>query len=276
MTDIGTMRLHEVMVVVYAVSLVFYFIDFLNSNVRLRRIAEWTLILVWILQSVFLGMEFLEDRRLPVLSLFEGVNFYAWLIISLSLVIHLFRRADFAVFFLNGIGFVAVVIATFGAAGEKGSAVGDALISELLFIHITSAMLAYTAFSLSFVFAILYLRLYRTLKKKDWNSQWGRLPSLEQAKRAMTFSVIAGVPILLVSLILGLQWAFIAAGEFPIWDPKIIGSFLLIIIYCILLYMQRRGRLNGPDVAWGHIFAFLALVVNFLLISRLSVFHFWY
>ncbi|WP_040228976.1 cytochrome C assembly family protein [Bhargavaea cecembensis] len=276
MTDIGTMRLHEVMVVVYAVSLVFYFIDFLNSNARLRRIAEWTLILVWVLQSIYLGMDFLEERRLPVLSLFAGVNFYAWLVISLSLVIHFFRKADFAVFFLNVIGFASVVIATFGAAGTRGSAVGDTLISELLFIHITSAMLAYAAFSLSFVFAILYLRLYKTLKKKKWNSQWGRLPSLEQAKRAMTGSAIVGIPILLVSLILGLQWAFIAAKGFPVWDPKIIGSFLLIVIYCILLFLQKRGRLQGPDVAWGHIFAFLALIVNFLLVSRLSIFHFWY
>ncbi|MET3574616.1 inner membrane protein YpjD [Bhargavaea ullalensis] len=276
MTDIGTMRLHEVMVVVYAVSLVLYFFDFLNGNARFRRMAGWAVVAVWILQSVFLGISVLEEHRLPVLSLFEGVNFYAWLVISVSLIIHLFRKGDFAVFFLNVIGFAAVVIATFGAAGTKGSAVGDALISELLFIHITAAMLAYTAFSLSFVFAILYLRLYKTLKKKEWNSQWGRLPSLDQAKRAMTVSVMAGVPILLVSLILGLQWAFIAAGEFPVWDPKIIGSFLLIIIYCILLYMQRRGRLNGPDVAWGHMFAFLAVVINFLLVSRLSVFHFWY
>ncbi|UZM98545.1 cytochrome c biogenesis protein [Lysinibacillus sp. MHQ-1] len=44
--------------------------------------------------------------------------------------------------------------------------VGDTLISEMLFIHISFAILSYAAFTLTFVFAILYLVLYRLLKKK--------------------------------------------------------------------------------------------------------------
>ena len=276
MTEIGLMRLHELMVVLYAASLVFYFIDFLNSQPKARKAAFYTLSAVWIMQTLFLVGNIVEEQRFPVLSLSEGINFYAWLLITMSLVVHLFRKADFAVFFLNVIGFAAVVITAFGEAGTSDSAVGEALISELLFIHITSAMISYTAFSLSFVFAILYLLLYRSLKQKKWDGQWGRLPSLDQARRAMTISVVIGVPVLLVSLILGLQWAFIAAGPFPVWDPKIVGSFLLLIIYCVLLVLQNRGKLNGPDIAWGHILSFLAVIVNFLLISRLSVFHFWY
>ncbi|MCM3086581.1 cytochrome c biogenesis protein [Bhargavaea ginsengi] len=276
MTEFGLMRLHEAMVVLYAASLVFYFIDFLNSQPKARKAAFFTLAAVWVMQTMFLIGNILEEQRFPVLSLSEGINFYAWLLITMSLIVHLFRKAHFAVFFLNVIGFAAVVITAFGEAGTPGSAVGEALISELLFIHITFAMFSYTAFSLSFVFAILYLLLYRTLKNKKWDGRWGRLPSLEQAKRAMTISVVVGVPVLLMSLILGLQWAFIAAGPFPVWDPKIIGSFLLLVIYCVLLVLQNRGKLNGPDIAWGHIMAFLAVIINFLLISRLSVFHFWY
>ena len=41
MTDITMTRLHEWMVVLYAVSLVFYFIDYLNKDKIAHRSAFW-------------------------------------------------------------------------------------------------------------------------------------------------------------------------------------------------------------------------------------------
>jgi len=275
MADLMMTRLHEWMVVLYAVSLVFYFIDYLNKDRMAHRSAFWILLVVYVMQTVFLVMYIVETKRFPILSLFEGIYFYAWLLITLSILLHLFSKVGHAVFMINVIGFIFMTIHTFAPTQISNSAVGDALISELLFIHISFAILSYVAFSMSFVFAILYLILYKLLKKRKWSKQFGRLPSLQQAATGFKIGIITGIPFLLISLILGVQWAYIALEEWSLFDMKIIGSFFILIVYAVVLLFMQMGKLRGNNAAWANIFAFLFVIINFFLGSTLSGFHFW-
>ncbi len=276
MADITMARLHEAMVILYAVSLVFYFIDYLYKEKRASRIAMSLLGIVWVLQTIFLALYIFETQRFPILTLFEGIYFYAWLLVTLSLVLRIFYRFDFAVFFINIIGFIFMTIHTFAPVQIERSPVGEALVSELLFIHISFAILSYVAFSLSFVFSALHMILYRLLKQKKWTKQWANLPSLSQTQQFMTISILVGISLLFVSLVLGLQWAFISLATFSIFDMKIVGSFILLVVYSFVLWWHRKGSLNGMNYALAHTYAFLLLLINFFLGSRLSEFHFWY
>lgn len=275
MADLMMTRLHEWMVVLYAVSLVFYFIDYLNKDRMAHRSAFWILLVVYFMQTVFLVMYIVETKRFPILSLFEGIYFYAWLLITVSILLHLFSKVGHAVFIINVIGFIFMTIHTFAPNQISNSAVGEALISELLFIHISFAILSYVAFSMSFVFAILYLILYKLLKKRKWSKQFGRLPSLQQAATGIKIGIITGIPFLLISLILGVQWAYIALDDWSLFDMKIIGSFFILLVYAFVLLFMQMGRLRGNNAAWANIFAFIFIIINFFLGSTLSGFHFW-
>ncbi|OHX50576.1 cytochrome C assembly protein [Planococcus salinarum] len=276
MADITMARLHEAMVILYAVSLVFYFLDYVYKEKKAARIAMSLLGVVWLLQTVFLVFYIMETKRFPILTLFEGIYFYAWLLVTVSLVLRIFYRFDFAVFLINIIGFIFMTIHTFAPVQIERSPVGESLVSELLLIHISFAILSYAAFSLSFVFSLLNILLYRLLKQKKWTKQWSSLPSLGQTEKGMSISIGVGISLLFVSLVLGLQWAYIALVEFSIFDLKIVGSFILLVVYSIILWRHRKGSLNGMSYALAHIYAFLVLLINFFLGSRLSEFHFWY
>ena len=101
MADMTMARLHEVMVVLYAVSLVFYFIDYLNKDKFAHRSAFWILSVVYFMQTIFLVMYIIETKRFPILTLFEGIYFYAWLLITLSIVLHLFYKVELCCLFLK-------------------------------------------------------------------------------------------------------------------------------------------------------------------------------
>lgn len=275
MAEMTMARFHEVIVVLYAVSLVFYFIDYLNNNKIAHRSAFGILSVVYLMQSGFLIARVIDTQRFPVLSLYEGIYFYAWLLISLSMILQVFSKVGFAVFFLNVIGFIFMTLYTFTPEQIEKSLVAESLISELLIIHITFAILSYAAFAMSVVFAILYLLVYKVLKKKKWTKQFGRLPSLQQSMSGMKASIYTGIPVLFISLVLGIQWADVALDVWAISDIKIIGSFLVIILYSLVLFLQRRGRLTANDFAWANVFVFLFVIINFFLGSRLSQFHFW-
>lgn len=191
-----------------------------------------------------------ETKRFPILSLFEGVYFYAWLLTTLSIVLHCIARVDLPVFFINVLGFVFVTIHLF-APNETTQHVVDSLVSEMLFIHICFAIVSYAAFSLSFVFSVLYLILYRILKQKKFNNLWSRLPSLQQMSSRMSNSILFGVPLLFISLILGLEWALMTLDGLSVFDVKIIGSFILTVIYITILLLHRNGKFGRYDVCMG-------------------------
>ncbi|WP_409251542.1 cytochrome c biogenesis protein [Bacillus sp. SCS-153A] len=269
-------RLHELMIVLYAISILFYFIDFLNKNRKANAFAFWLLAIVWVLQTIFLFLYMMRTGRFPVLTIFEGLYFYAWVLITLSLSINRVLRVDFTVFFTNILGFIIMAIHTFAPVQVESNAMAEQLVSELLLIHITMAILSYGAFSLSFVFSLLYLLQYKLLKEKKWGPRLWRISDLSKLEKGAYILNAIGVAMLLLSLILGLQWAFIKLPDFLWYDPKIIGSFILLIIYSVFLYLRVRKEIYGKNLALLNIGAFLVILINFLLVSRLSSFHFWY
>ncbi|MCH7322253.1 cytochrome c biogenesis protein [Solibacillus sp. MA9] len=274
MTDLVMARLYELIIVLYALSIVLYFIDYLYKNVKCRRVAFWLVSIVWVLQTIYLVLFVIETKRFPILSLYEGVFIYAWLLTMLSIVLHCIVRVDLPVFFINVLSFVFMSIHLIAPQSAQ-QIVGEALISEMLLIHISFAIVSYAAFSVAFIFAILYLILYRILKQKKWNNLWSRLPNLQQTMNWINYSTIIGVPLLLISLILGLEWAFLTLEGISIFDVKIVGSFVVSVVYLIIFVLHRKGTLIGTMYARVHIYLFLLVVVNFFLGSKLSNFHLW-
>ncbi|MBY0123981.1 inner membrane protein YpjD [Bacillus sp. S/N-304-OC-R1] len=276
MFDIYMTRLHEATVVLYALSVLLYFIDFLHHNRKANRVAFWLLAFVWILQTVFLFFYMKKTGRFPVLTIFEGLYFYAWVLITLSLALNRFLRIDFIVFFTNVLGFIIMAIHTFAPVQYESNVMAQKLISELLLIHITVAILSYGAFSLSFVFSVLYLIQYDLLKRKKWGTRLLRLADLSKLDKLSYVLIVIGVPMLMISLILGLQWAYIKVPHMIWYDSKVIGSFVVIAVYSIFLYLKVGKGLTGKQLALWNVASFLIVLINFFLFGSLSSFHFWY
>ncbi|KIL46234.1 cytochrome C assembly family protein [Jeotgalibacillus campisalis] len=276
MFELSMTRLHEVMIILYSVSVLLYFMDFLQKNQKANKLAFWLLAIVWVLQTIFLFLYMTRTGRFPVLTLFEGIYFYAWVLVTLSLAINRLMRVDFTVFFVNVIGFIFMAIHTFAPIQASSNAAAERLMSELLLIHITIALLSYGAFSLSVVFSILYLLQYRMLKKKKWGQKLQRITDLSKLEKGSFILNVIGFPMLLLSLILGVQWAVITLPYMIWYDVKIVGSFFILAIYGVFLYLKVGKGLSGKTLAMLNIAAFLCLLINFLLGSRWSSFHFWY
>lgn len=275
MFDIYVTRLHEITVVVYAFSILLYFLDFIHHNRRANRIAFWLLAFVWVLQSAFLFLYMVKTGRFPVLTIFEGLYFYAWVLITLSLIINHLLKVDFIVFFTNIIGFIVMCIHTFAPVQFQSKIIADKLVSELLLIHITMAILSYGAFSVSFVFSLLYLLQYNLLKKKKWGTRLLRLADLNQLEHLSYVFVVIGVPMLLLALILGLQWVVIKVPWVHWYDSKVLGSFIVLAAYSINLYLHIGKGMAGKQLALWNVGSFLIVLINFFLFNEFSSFHIW-
>ncbi len=275
MVDVYMTRMHELMIILYAASAFAYFIDFFYNNRKAKQFAFWLLAIVWILQTIFLFIQMIVTGRFPVLSITEGLYFYAWVLVTLSLFVQKFLKIEFIVFFTNILGFIAIVIHTFAPNRMATNVMADQLVSELLFIHITMAILSYGAFTLSFIFSILYLIQYDLLKRKKWGKTLLRIQDLSKLEHLAFILSVIGLPLLLFSLILGIQWAYLKIPNMTWFDSKVLGSFIVIIVYCIYLFVKMRKEMYGKNLALFNVASFLIVLINFFLFGRLSSFHDW-
>ncbi|AKO94303.1 MULTISPECIES: cytochrome C assembly family protein [Priestia] len=275
MVEINLTRIYELVVVLYAISVLLYFIDFLLNNRKANRTAFWLLAIVWVLQTFFLLFRMIETGRFPILTIFEGIYFYAWVLITLSLLINRFLRVDFLVFFTNVIGFFVMALHTFVPMQDYSTVQGERLVSELLIFHITMAILSYGAFSISFVFSSLYVLQYHLLKKKKWGKRLIRLGDLSRLDYLSYLLNVVALPLLLLSLLLGVMWAYMKLDHFHWYDVKVLGSFLVLIVYSVYLYVRISRGQQGKSMAFWNMASFLILLINFFLFGSLSNFHFW-
>jgi HemX protein len=268
--------IYHITIILYALSVLGYFIDFLENNRKANRIAFWLLSIVWGFQLFFFVMRMVEYDRFPILTPFEGLFFYSWVLVTLSLVINWFFRVYFFVFFTNVIGFAILSVNLFAPSDQVSNVLSEQLVSELSVIHITMAFISYGAFTLSSIFSIMYLFQHQMLKKKKWSKMLWRLESLSRLEYMSFLLNTIGVPVLFLSLILGVIYANIKLEDFHWLDAKVVSSFIVLLVYSSYLYQKVGNGKQGRPLALWNIAAFLVVLINYFLSATLTKFHLWY
>ncbi|MDC3412489.1 cytochrome c biogenesis protein [Aquibacillus sp. 3ASR75-11] len=271
---VETKWLFEIILMIYGISVMSYFIDFIQHNRKANQIAFWLLSMVWILQTFFLLYQVFVTSNFPVLTLSDSLYVYAWILVTFSLFINRFFRIDFLVFFTNLLGFFVMLLHVMLAANNELTEQGIRLVSEILIAHITLALISYGFLTFSFILSLMYLVQYKLLKEKKGYKWLVRLGDLEKLDYYSFVVILLGVPMLLLSVILGVVWGYTSDAEFYWYDFKTIGSFVVLVVYFIYLFLRVIKRYQGRSISLFNTAAFLFLLVNFFLFESLSKFHF--
>jgi len=205
----------------------------------------------------------------PYRTLGGSVSLFGWML-GVAFLLLVLRHRDRAigpflipfVVLTTGIGLVLPDAASAPAQGTHGS---------LFALHVTLAILAYAAFTFSFVLSLLYLVQDRQLRKRATGVLFARLPALEVIGRLNRTSVLIGLTTLAVSLCLGLLEARLLWSSLS--DPKIAWALVTVFVYGFLLWMERRGW-EGPRVAILSIVGFGVVMFSYTIVNvYLSVAH---
>ena len=157
--------------------------------------------------------------------------------------------------FLFLIVFVAALLALFRGLPLKDSP----LMSGTMASHILLTFFGFSHFTLGFGVGVAYWIQEGQLKQhriKNWSY---RLPALEDLDRLTVFHIGLGFLFWISGLGLGTLQAFQLWNKLPLGDPKILGSFLVLMIYaCFFLlrwFFEMRGRKSMILVMAGYILA---------------------
>lgn len=267
----------DLILYLYALSLLFFFSDFLRHDRHVKQTGTGLLAFVWLLNAVFFVSRMFAGEYVSVLTMFETLFFFAWVLVTLSLVFSLSKlfRYDLLVFVMSCAGFVVLVLALFNNEAAVQSGEQLPLSGKLLMFHIIVAVCSYGAFTLSAVFAGLYMFIHQRLKSKRWSAVLQRTPSLEKMEVSAFHTAVIGMSLLLLSLLLGIGWITLMADWTLIYDPKVVSSLLLLIAYAAYLVQRAGGRWSAWRLAQLNLGAYSVIILNFIVSSSLSNFHSW-
>ena len=245
-------RFHEIILIVYLISILCYFIDFVRKSHKIRVLGIYALGIVWFLQTISLSMYITSHSDVLFNSIFDVFFFLSWMIISISLVLNIIKVLSFSVFFLNVIGFILLTMNTFRPEHYTNSIQKVQVINELLLVHVGLAVLSYAFFALAFVNALLYIIQYKNLKEKNFNQKYFRIGSVATLEKI----------ILILSVILIAQWGIYAVGIAIFKDPKVMLSVIITLLYTVYIVMYLKKKIISINLIYFNIMIFCLCMVN--------------
>jgi len=203
-----------------------------------------------------------ELSSVPYRTLGGSVSFFGWMLGIAYLALLLRHREQSMGAFL--IPFIVIATAIGLLLPETTHSPSQGLHGSVFAFHVTLAILAYAAFTFSFVLSMLYLIQNRQIRQAKTGLLFSRLPALEVIGRMNRTSVTIGVATLVLALALGVFWAE------RVWptlaDPKIAWAAITLVVYGFLLWMDRRGW-AGPRVAVLSILGFGVVLFSYTVVN---------
>ena len=139
-----------------------------------------------------------------------------------------------------------------------------------LVVHIAFLLAAYASLAFSMVASFLYLGQERRLKShlgmghqhRAGGGQFlDRLPALDTLERIAHATLLFGFPCMTLGLLVGSLLAQESVGPAYFFDPKVLLSFGMWVLYVVLLYIRRSAGLRGRRAAYLSSGVFVVMLI---------------
>lgn len=258
-------------VVVYGLSMVHSVFLWRRGFRRDDHVSYLLLLLGFGLHTTAMIQRGFSINRCPVNNLFEATIFLAWALVLAYLIIGLLPRLRFVGAFASPLLFIIGIFALMPSLdpphGPKPEFTG-----WLVSLHASLILLAYGAFGLGSVSAIMFLTQQHNLKFNKLRAVLSLLPPIQRLELVTSRLVLVGFVLLTLGMFTG--------GHLPrpegvaYWsDVKIRWSALVWLIYFGLLLARWRFAFSGRRFAWGITGVFAFVLLTFWGTNLLSKIH---
>ena len=245
--------------IIYFLASVIQFVASAMKKDGLHKIARVVFLAGFVLHTAYTVWRGIVAGRLPLTNQYEFATSFAWGLCLVSLIFVI--RFKFPVL---GAFAAPVIFLIIGYAAMQSKDVKElmpALRSNWLGFHVSTAIIAYGAFGVSFVLSIIFL-LRDRMKASGFLDQ--HIPDKEKLDMISYRSVSLGLLFLTFTIITGAIWAERAWGSYWSWDPKETWSLVTWIIYAIYLHLRLRKGWRGRSAAIFAVVGFICVLFTYL------------
>lgn len=259
----------------YLLTLGVYFYDFLKEEKKLKNVKRVFLFITLFLHFIYIVFRTIAFDHPPITNVFEIFTILAITISFSYFLVELISDIRGTGPFIIVLSFIFQLISSVFI--QDLVEVKEVLRSNLLGIHVISALLGYSGFTISAVYGFLYLVLYKDIKLNRFGLIFNRLPNLEVLEKLSLYSAVIGFCALTITIIIGIIWLPVAFPKFSYLDPKLLGTFLVWLLYAIGITSKVLGNWRGKRMVILSITGFTIAMLSTILSNFLAQsFHSFY
>jgi HemX protein len=206
----------------------------------------------------------------PVSNLYEATTFVTWTIALIYMVVGTFNRVRFLGAFASPFLFAIGVFALMPDLDTARTSMPTAWTS----LHAAIISLAYGAFGVACVAAIMYLTQERNLKFNKLQAVFSLMPPIQRLETIVGRALLSGFVLLTAGLLVG-AYGLTQLRDVPVFraDTKVIWSALVWFMYLGLIIMRWRFSQGGRRFALGAVGSFAFVLLTFWGTNVLSQLH---
>jgi len=213
-------------------------------------------------------------HSVPYQDLYGSTSLLAWFLVLTYLALELIHGERAMGAFV--LPWVLLLLVLDLVAAPKQAPVAPAR-GSIFALHVTSNILAYSAFTLSFVYSVVYLVQDRLLRGRRPVAMMWRLPALEDLEQMTRSGVWVGLGSLVVGIGFGMVVDQQLTGAFLQFDPKVIVSFLILGFYALYLTVSKSPAWRGARASVLCVANYFAVIFSYTVVNLfLSRFHRFY
>ena len=250
--------LFTIVMLCYFAAMILYFAFIAVKKDGVAKLAVGLQALGLVLHTAALVCRGIGAGRLPLTNQYEFATSFAWGLCLVSLIFVLRFR-----FPVLGAFAAPVIFLIIGYAAMQSKEVRElmpSLRSNWLGFHVSTAIIAYGAFGVSFVLSVIFL-LRDRMKASGFLDQ--HIPNREKLEMISYRSVSLGLLFLTFTIVTGAIWAERAWGSYWSWDPKETWSLVTWIIYAAYLHLRIRRGWQGRVAAVFAAVGFVCVIFTY-------------
>ena len=251
--------LFTIVMLLYFAAMILYFIFIAVKKEAVSKTAVLLQSIALVLHTAALVCRGIGAGRLPLTNQYEFATSFSWGICLVSLIFILHFHFPVLGAFAMPVGFLII-----GYAAMQSKEVHElmpALRSNWLGFHVSTAIIAYGSFGVSFVLGIIFLLRDRMKEESFWGQH---TPAKEKLDMISYRAVALGLLFLTFTIITGAIWAERAWGSYWSWDPKETWSLVTWIIYAIYLHLRIRRGWEGKAAATFAVIGFVCVIFTYI------------
>lgn len=263
MTGTGLLKAENVLftitMLLYFAAMILYFMLIALKNERLAAFAKGVLFGGFVLHTAALVLRGIGAGRLPMTNQYEFAASFAWGLCLVSLIF--IRKYHFDVL---GAFAAPVIFLVIGYAAMQSRDVHElmpALRSNWLGFHVSTAIIAYGSFGVSFAISLVFLLRDKISAGSFLDSH---IPPKNKLDMISYRAVSLGLLFLTFCMISGAIWAERAWGSYWSWDPKETWSLITWLIYAVYLHQRLRKGWRGKSAAIFAVIGFICVLFTYI------------
>lgn len=251
--------LFYIVICLYFLAMIGYFLFIALKKDAVSKAAILVQAVGFVLHTAALVCRGLGAGRLPLTNQYEFAASFAW---GLSLVSLIFiARYKFPVIGAFAAPVILLIIGYAAMQSREVKALMPALRSSWLGFHVSTAIIAYGSFGVSFVLGIIFLLRDRMKDEGFWAKH---VPAKEKLDLISYRSVCLGLLFLTFTIITGAIWAEQAWGSYWSWDPKETWSLVTWLVYATYLHLRIRRGWKGKAAAVFAVAGFVCVIFTYI------------